>query len=133
MLGCEWFLINTESDTTQERRGSSEIGKGVLSLVRRDLVNRQEDRPCGGCDLGTLFTSLGLSLVIHKMGPMTRVPSGPGWWCRLNEAMDMESSALQDQVPGLDGWIPSLVHQPRKIQLDPDTAQDRRSNRHFLD
>lgn len=73
MLGWEWFLINMESDTTQERRGSSEIGKGCVVLSK--MVHPGH---VGYVASGTLFTSLGLSLVIHKMGLMTRVPSGPG-------------------------------------------------------
>lgn len=63
MLGWEWFLIHMESNTTQERRGSSEIGKGCVVLSK--MVHPGH---VGYVASGTLFTSLGLSLVIHKMG-----------------------------------------------------------------
>lgn len=66
---------------TQDRRGTSEIRRGMLSLLRNHLAGRPEDLPFWGyVSLGKLFTSLGLSLVIRKMKPSILVHQAPEWW-----------------------------------------------------
>lgn len=51
------------------------LGKGVLSSLRNNSTERPEDLPLWGyVTLGKLFTSVGLSLVLHNMGLITPVP-----------------------------------------------------------
>lgn len=71
----------------------------------------------GYVTLGTLFTSLGLSLVIYKMGLMTCVPSGPGLVVKTErgDRPEITCSSRPGAWSGRMGTI--LVHQPRKIQL----------------